>query len=286
MRQANGKGRFTFIEDVKRVLGEGALAGTFRKVSLRISGTPIAQVLQRAKALVENCASRPRKLDNACVAICNIAALLDAANVEHPRRAEDDLETVLRVDVGVDAMETELLTNAPDYREDAEKEKHFWEAKLHQMQEELEAAQFREEMLKADIQSVRELLDLEKCNRGEVVQQVQGLRKEVAQLRSENAVLKDQVRHANDNEENLGYQQGDKEVLNAFLCPISKEVMKDPHIMIHNKTTFDKCSIESWFKAHNQCPISGRRLNKEDRQLVPNIALRSAIEEHQIIDLR
>lgn len=270
MLQAAGNGRLTFIDDVKLALGEGALAGTFRKVSLRISKTPIEKVLQKAKAVVEDCTSRPRKLDNASVAVCNIAALLDVAKVEHPRRIEDDSETVVQV----------VETNAAQYREDAEKEKHWLEAKLHQLQEEGEAAQSREIGLKADIQRLKEIFDAEKCTRGK---EVWGLRKEVAQLRSENAVLKDQMRRRNEDEEGLKNQEG---ILNAFLCPISKEIMKDPYIMISNKTTFDKCSIESWFKAHNQCPVSGRRLSKDDRKLVPNIALRSAIEEHQMIDLR
>ncbi|GAQ93199.1 hypothetical protein KFL_013560020 [Klebsormidium nitens] len=49
----------------------------------------MVSVLLDAKRRVENCTSRSRKLDNACVSACNIAAVLNVANVEFPEVQED-----------------------------------------------------------------------------------------------------------------------------------------------------------------------------------------------------
>jgi hypothetical protein len=82
MRRSHGNGESRFFEDVNRACGEGVLTGTSRKASLHVTRSSHATLLRQAKHAVETCNSRDRKLDNACISICNIAAVLDVANVK------------------------------------------------------------------------------------------------------------------------------------------------------------------------------------------------------------
>lgn len=145
---------------------------------------------------------------------------------------------------------------------------------------------------------VRELETLLEQQRGEVhakleerVQEVEQLLKnrteQVQHLQLQLAGLRKNVGMDAELEEQGGKQPRitrqtkvtGKVQLDAFLCPISKQVMSDPCIMISNQVTFDRASIEGWLKAHNRCPISSRRLNKQDRMLIPNFALKAANQE-------
>ncbi|XP_074573283.1 U-box domain-containing protein 43-like [Curcuma longa] len=71
-------------------------------------------------------------------------------------------------------------------------------------------------------------------------------------------------------------------IYEAFLCPLTKQVMRDP-ATIENGQTFEREAIEDWFK---KCRDNGRRptcplTNKElkSTELNPSIALRNTIEE-------
>ncbi|WOK98790.1 U-box domain-containing protein 44-like [Canna indica] len=71
-------------------------------------------------------------------------------------------------------------------------------------------------------------------------------------------------------------------IYEAFLCPLTKLVMRDP-VTIENGQTFEREAIEKWFK---KCRDSGRRptcpmTHKElkSTELNPSIALRNTIEE-------
>lgn len=68
----------------------------------------------------------------------------------------------------------------------------------------------------------------------------------------------------------------------AFVCPLTKQVMHDP-VTLENGQTFEREAIEKWFK---ECRENGRKLvcpltQKELRstELKPSIALRNTIEE-------
>lgn len=68
----------------------------------------------------------------------------------------------------------------------------------------------------------------------------------------------------------------------AFICPLTKQVMRDP-VTLENGQTFEREAIENWFK---ECREDGRKLvcpltQKELRstELKPSIALRNTIEE-------
>jgi U-box domain len=68
----------------------------------------------------------------------------------------------------------------------------------------------------------------------------------------------------------------------AFKCPISKEIMQDP-VFTESGHTFERGALLNWFAVCTRrernpvCPITLRELS--NTSLIPNIALRSAIEE-------
>eukprot|EP00268_Persea_americana_P057895 TRINITY_DN6963_c0_g1_i1.p1 TRINITY_DN6963_c0_g1~~TRINITY_DN6963_c0_g1_i1.p1 ORF type:complete len:814 (-),score=181.88 TRINITY_DN6963_c0_g1_i1:309-2750(-) len=71
-------------------------------------------------------------------------------------------------------------------------------------------------------------------------------------------------------------------IYDAFVCPLTKQVMRDP-VTLENGQTFEREAIEKWFK---ECRESGRKpvcplTLKELRctELNPSIALRNTIEE-------
>lgn len=71
-------------------------------------------------------------------------------------------------------------------------------------------------------------------------------------------------------------------IYDAFLCPLTKQVMRDP-VTLENGQTFEREAIERWFKQCKEagrrpvCPLTQRELRSTE--LNPSIALRSTIEE-------
>ena len=62
-----------------------------------------------------------------------------------------------------------------------------------------------------------------------------------------------------------------------FQCPISMELMVDP-VMVASGHTYDRPCIQRWLEqGHKTCPVTGARLRH--KELTPNFALRSAIQE-------
>lgn len=67
-----------------------------------------------------------------------------------------------------------------------------------------------------------------------------------------------------------------------FLCPLTKEVMKDP-VVLESSQTYERTAIEYWFERCIEdgrdptCPVTGKVL--KSLELKPNIGLAGAIEE-------
>ncbi|KAL6606142.1 hypothetical protein ACP70R_041795 [Stipagrostis hirtigluma subsp. patula] len=62
-----------------------------------------------------------------------------------------------------------------------------------------------------------------------------------------------------------------------FICPISQDIMSDPHIAADG-FTYEAEAIRSWLdRGHDTSPMTNLRLEHDD--LIPNLALRSAIQE-------
>lgn len=66
----------------------------------------------------------------------------------------------------------------------------------------------------------------------------------------------------------------------AFYCSISLEIMRDPVILGSTGRTFERKAIEEWLKIHETDPISNEFLKPEDRAIIPNRALKDAIDEY------
>ena len=64
--------------------------------------------------------------------------------------------------------------------------------------------------------------------------------------------------------------------LPSFFCKISDEIMRDP-VFSADGHTYERAQIEQWLARHDTSPATGARLPHKD--LVPNFALRQAIEE-------
>ena len=70
----------------------------------------------------------------------------------------------------------------------------------------------------------------------------------------------------------------------AFRCPISLEVMADPTLVVESGMTYERTEIQKWFRTHNTDPTTNHTL--ASKKLVPNIALRHAIEARSLIRKR
>lgn len=62
----------------------------------------------------------------------------------------------------------------------------------------------------------------------------------------------------------------------SFLCPISQERMRDP-VTCTDGHSYDRANISKWLLEKDTSPVTGKTL--ESRQLIPNHALRNAIED-------
>ncbi|KAF8045608.1 hypothetical protein N665_4635s0003 [Sinapis alba] len=92
-------------------------------------------------------------------------------------------------------------------------------------------------------------------------------------LRQEQEELKIELREVSKlkgNRENHGPPQ-------YFICPITQDVMEDPHVAADG-FTYEGEAISNWFeRGHETSPMTNKRLTHTS--LVPNLALRSAIQE-------
>ena len=74
------------------------------------------------------------------------------------------------------------------------------------------------------------------------------------------------------------YDEEDINGKESFMCPINQTLMEDPVITPYG-TTYERSAILSWLKKHNNDPLTKKKLTKD--MLIPNYALRSAIQEYK-----
>eukprot|EP00929_Paragymnodinium_shiwhaense_P083036 TRINITY_DN44075_c0_g1_i1.p1 TRINITY_DN44075_c0_g1~~TRINITY_DN44075_c0_g1_i1.p1 ORF type:complete len:302 (+),score=77.37 TRINITY_DN44075_c0_g1_i1:153-1058(+) len=70
--------------------------------------------------------------------------------------------------------------------------------------------------------------------------------------------------------------------LDAFLCPITQEVMEDPVLCVDGHS-YERAAIDKWLRQHQRSPQTGLRL--VSKCLVPNVALKKAITEFRQLSL-
>ena len=63
-----------------------------------------------------------------------------------------------------------------------------------------------------------------------------------------------------------------------FCCPITQELMLDPVLVVASGQTYERTEIAKWFRTHKTDPSTGSSIGN-NRKLVPNVALRKAIDE-------
>ena len=63
----------------------------------------------------------------------------------------------------------------------------------------------------------------------------------------------------------------------AFMCPITQELMEDP-VVTADGQTYERKEVTEWLATHNISPLTGEPLPHKD--LVPNVALRNLIREY------
>lgn len=64
----------------------------------------------------------------------------------------------------------------------------------------------------------------------------------------------------------------------AFVCPVTREVMDDP-VSCADGHTYERSAIQHWLLSHATSPKTGLPL--DSKRLVPNFALRSAIDDYR-----
>ncbi|ETO09548.1 protein kinase family protein, partial [Reticulomyxa filosa] len=73
---------------------------------------------------------------------------------------------------------------------------------------------------------------------------------------------------------------GDSLLMNPeeFLCPITKELMVQPTILVADGTTYEESALKDWLSEHNTSPLTGLELHTKETK--PNYNLRQAIESY------
>ena len=71
-----------------------------------------------------------------------------------------------------------------------------------------------------------------------------------------------------------------QECPDSFVCPISLVVMQDP-VTCSDGHSYERTVIEEWLRLSDKSPMTNETL--PSRTLIPNYALRSAIEGHQLL---
>ncbi|CAF1205154.1 unnamed protein product [Rotaria sordida] len=63
-----------------------------------------------------------------------------------------------------------------------------------------------------------------------------------------------------------------------FICPITREIMQNPVLLIEDGHSYELYAIEHWLQSHNSSPITNKPL--DDRRFVNNFNLKNAIQEY------
>ena len=69
------------------------------------------------------------------------------------------------------------------------------------------------------------------------------------------------------------------EIPSAYVCSISGELMRDPVMIVGSGNTYEREEIAKWLSTKSTDPLSNMVIPAKDQVLVPNVALRSAIDE-------
>lgn len=72
----------------------------------------------------------------------------------------------------------------------------------------------------------------------------------------------------------------DDDIPDAFLCPITQELMRDPVILIADSQSYERSALDEWFSTGRRIsPLTGAKLGSTSMR--KNFALKNAIEVSQ-----
>ncbi|BDA41676.1 probable U-box domain-containing protein 37 at C-terminar half [Coccomyxa sp. Obi] len=71
-----------------------------------------------------------------------------------------------------------------------------------------------------------------------------------------------------------GHIDNDDEAPDAFCCPITHDVLRDP-VVACDGYSYERDAIKDWLRKHDTSPMTNEKL--ESKHLIPNLALRAAI---------
>ncbi|CAF1171538.1 unnamed protein product [Rotaria sordida] len=66
-------------------------------------------------------------------------------------------------------------------------------------------------------------------------------------------------------------------VPDEYLCPITRDIMMNPVILIEDGCSYEESAIQSWLQIHNTSPMTNNVLS--NRNYTPNRALKSLIND-------
>jgi len=114
----------------------------------------------------------------------------------------------------------------------------------------------------------------------DMVVELQGLRRELSRAKAEKNIAEEfllqQVIKALQSSAAVPYTPSARfpQPPVEYCCPISRQVMRDPVVLVETGQTYDRKCIEEWFaRANVTCPVTGQEVNSV--QLTPNFALKS-----------
>ena len=88
-----------------------------------------------------------------------------------------------------------------------------------------------------------------------------------------------EAHHEADNSKPVADSSADLEIPDHLVCPISKQLMKDPVLVVESCRTYDRLAIEEWFgRGHHTDPMTNVSLSTI--QIVPNIAIRKQVASY------
>ncbi|XP_010512486.1 PREDICTED: U-box domain-containing protein 36-like isoform X2 [Camelina sativa] len=192
-------------------------------------------------------------------------------------------ENQIRIQVAVEEAEnSEKEAHFEAYkREEAEKaavdaikrakqsENEYFEELKHRRETEKALSKAKEELVKMRSESESRIAETNMVTRklqGSYILSMKALKR----LRKELEELKIELRE-------VSKLKSKREPPQYFICPITQDIMEDPHVAADG-FTYEREAISGWFeRGHETSPMINKRL--PHKSLVPNLALRSAIQE-------
>jgi hypothetical protein len=62
-----------------------------------------------------------------------------------------------------------------------------------------------------------------------------------------------------------------------FLCPITKQLMAEPVLLVETGHTYEAAAIDKWLDTSDVCPVNGQKLRR--KETAPNFTLKSLITD-------